>query len=87
MAVELAAAAAIGAAFGMIGSRVQMPTAASGPLLGGLVYASTLSGMLPVAGLLASPSSLSWREVLRPAGPQALFGLVTARAFEMLADR
>lgn len=87
MAVELVASAAIGAAFGVIGSRVRMPTAASGPLLGGLVYASTLSGMLPAAGLLASPTRLSWREALRPAGPQALFGLVTARTFELLAER
>ncbi len=87
MALELAAAAAIGAAFGIIGSRVRMPAAASGPLLGGLVYASTLGGMLPAAGLLASPTRLTWREALRPAGPQALFGLVTARAFQMLAER
>lgn len=87
IAVELAAAAAIGAVFGLIAGRVRMPPVATGPLLGGLVYASTLGGMLPARGLLASPARLSWREALRPAGPQALFGLVTARAFDMLAAR
>ncbi len=87
IALELVAAAAIGAAFGVIGSRVRMPAAASGPLLGGLVYASTLGGMVPASGLLASRSNLTWRDALRPAGPQALFGLVTARTFELLADR
>lgn len=87
VALELAGAAGIGAVFGLIASRVRIPAAASGPLLGGLVYASTLGGMLPAAGLLASPKRLTWRDALRPAGPQALFGLVTVRAFELLAER
>lgn len=87
VALELAAAAGIGALFGVIASRVTIPPAASGPLLGGLVYASTLGGLLPATALLASPARISWRDALRPAGPQALFGLVTARAFEMLAER
>ncbi|MHB1223343.1 MAG: hypothetical protein ACYC2G_04755, partial [Gemmatimonadaceae bacterium] len=86
-ALELAAAAGIGAVFGLIASRVTLPAAASGPLLGGLVYASTQGGMLPATGLLASPARISWRDALRPAGPQALFGLITARTFELLAER
>ena len=85
IAVELAAAAAIGALFGVVSSRVPVPAAATGPLLGALVYGATLSGMIPDGGLLAPDGALSFRDALRPAGSQALFGSVTARAFELLA--
>lgn len=85
--LELVAAAGIGAAFGMIVSRVQLPASATGPLLGGLVYAATLAGVLPAGGALASPGGSSWRDAIRPAGPQAMFGLVTARTFELLLGR
>ena len=87
IAMELVAAAAIGALFGVVSSRLPLPAAATGPLLGALVYGATLSGLLPGGGLLAPAGAVSLGEALRPVGSQALFGSVTARAFELLAER
>ena len=85
VALHLAGAAAVGAAYGIVRSRVRLPGAVDGPLLGLLVYGATMWGVLPAAGLLAAPERLDLREVLAPVGPNATFGMVTARAFDWLA--
>ena len=84
LVAQLSAAAAVGAVFGIVQSRFRLPEAAHGALLGGLAYAASASGAFRGAGLLAPPPNASLRDVLMPAGTHAVFGLTTARAYDML---
>ena len=84
LVAQLSAAAAVGAVFGIVQSRFRLPEAAHGALLGGLAYAASASGAFAGAGLLAPPPNASLRDVLMPAGTHAVFGLATARAYDML---
>lgn len=86
VALHLAGAAAVGAVYGIVRSRVRLPGPVDGPLLGALVYGASMWGVLPAAGLFARPARLDLRELLAPVGPNATFGMVTARAFGWLAD-
>ena len=81
---QLLGAAMVGAVFGMVQSRVRLSAGANAALLGGLVYATGHSGLLPRAGLFAPPAHQTLKEALVPAGSNAVFGLATARAFAML---
>lgn len=84
MGVEVAVGAIVGAVYGMVQTRVKLPAAAHGAVLGVLTYAVHATGWLPAGGVLAPPPDASFKDALRPAGPHAVFGLATARAFEML---
>ena len=82
--VQLVGAAVVGALFGVVQSRLRLPATANAALLGGLVYATGHSGLLPRAGLFAPPANQTLKEALVPAGSNAVFGLATARVFAML---
>ena len=82
--VEVAIGAAIGAVYGVVQTRVRLPEAAHGAVLGALTYAVHSTGWLPAGGVLAPPPNASLQDALTPAGTHAVFGLATARAFELL---
>ena len=83
--LEIAIGAAIGAAYGVVQTRVRLPEAAHGAVLGALTYAVHATGWLPAGGVLAPPPDASLKDALTPAGTHAVFGLATARAFQLLA--
>lgn len=87
IALQLAAAATVGAVYGVIRTRVPLPGGADGALLGALVYVGSRWGLLPATGLFESPADQSLQQALVPAGTHAVFGVATARAFEMLRER
>ena len=82
--VEIAIGAAIGAVYGVVQTRVRLPEAAHGAVLGALTYAVHATGWLPAGGVLAPPPDASLQDALTPAGTHAVFGLATARAFDLL---
>ena len=82
--LEVAVGAAIGAVYGLVQSRVRLPEAAHGAVLGALTYAVHATGLMPAGGILAPPPDASLQDALMPAGPHAVFGLATARAFALL---
>lgn len=82
--VEIAIGAAVGAVYGVVQTRVRLPEAAHGAILGALTYAVHAAGWLPAGGLLAPPEDASLKDALTPAGTHAVFGLATTRAFRLL---
>ena len=84
LAVQLAAAATVGAVYGVLRSQLPLPQAAHGALLRGLAYAANASGLLPERSILSPPADASAEKALLPAGAHALFGVATTRVFDML---
>lgn len=84
--LQLATAAAVGAVYGVARSYLPVPRGADAAILGGIVYLANAWGVMPAAGLLALPPGQTLEEALVPVGTHAVFGVATARVFELLED-
>lgn len=84
VAIQILAAAGIGAVYGVLSNQFRLPVGVQGSVLAGIVYAANLWGLMPSSGLLELPTGVPLKEALVPVGPHAVFGAATARAFDML---
>jgi len=81
--IELALCAALGAAFGIVHSRVRAPALVDGLALGALAWAATSSkkGVLPRIGM-APAINQNVEEAAIPIASHVAFGVTTAAVFE-----
>lgn len=85
-AAHLTYAAAIGAVYGLIRSRVSLSTGAEGALLSTLSYVIDFPRWsVVVRRRERSPLEQTLRRVLLPAGAQGVYGYTTAAVFRALA--
>lgn len=84
---QLGYCAILGAALGVLASRVDVPALVEGLAMAGAAYALSMSdaGLLPRLGVEAPPELHSIEETAVPVGAYLAFGLTTAAVFDAVA--